>query len=386
MIPSRTLAVSVVAVAVAAASAACAPVGPTQPSFFASQGGAPPPTDPNAAAAPADPSAPADPADPYVEPAGAGPVTPTPGPTAAAPPALAGSLRITAPPEFRQDGTWYVATAQQTQWNGNVRTEGTYVRFPPAVPAQGDFGQALRAAWQQHTPAELAGTVSGLAFRRYVGDGLVAQFVHGRGTEKGHKYDSWFSLYLVDCGATWQPVVIASTYAESEGSAGDLIEVEQALPRALGRGEGFLAGLRCAGPTYPPIVDPPALAGHYHYGSGAFQQYVHIYTGSTSTHSVSYGGEYDLRADGTFAYRHSSATNLGAGTAFQGEEDTGRWVVERDLLVLTFTKLKRTKRLRIAGVNHFPDSRVAVLVDESKAINPTSVGHGSEVFTTKPAQ
>ena len=146
--------------------------------------------------------------------------------------------------------------------------------------------------------------------------------------------------------------------------------------------EPLLAGVRCPGPRDLPLVDPAVLAGHYYFGSGASLDYITVATGATSTHFVSYAGEYDLRPDGTVTYSYGSASNQGAGTSFGSDGGDGRWTVERDLLVIALDR-RPVKRLRIAGLTNYPDATIAVLLDEATAANPTTVGDGRTYYTTK---
>ncbi|MBP9086975.1 MAG: hypothetical protein KBG15_12715, partial [Kofleriaceae bacterium] len=153
-------------------------------------------------------------------------------------------------------------------------------------------------------------------------------------------------------------------------------------PNAMDLVEPLLAGVRCAGPKYQAIVEPAMLAGHYYFGSGASMDYVNIFTGAGSTHYVAYSGEYDLRANGTVTYKYSSASNLGAGTAFAGDGGAGKWRIDRDMLVIALAG-RQVKSLRIAALQNFNDARVAVLLDNAKPATPGNVGDSREYYSTK---
>jgi hypothetical protein len=284
------------------------------------------------------------------------------------------------PAGFKEQSGWYIN--EQIE-DGYVRklTRGM-VRVLPALPVAGHFQNSLLDQVKRYVPSELQGAMSTLVFRRYVGDGLVAHFVHGLGVERGRKGNSWFAAYLIDCGTTWQPLIVAATYDELPPGVGFEMNINFALPKALDLVEPLLAGVRCNGPRDQPIVDPAALAGHYYFGSGASMDYVQIYTGETSTRYISYAGEYDLRRDGTVSYEYSSAGSQGAGTTFAGDRGKGRWRIERDLLIISLEG-RQPKSLRIAGVHTFPDAKVAVLIDSRKPTMPTTVNDGSEFFSTK---
>ena len=222
-----------------------------------------------------------------------------------------------------------------------------------------------------------------MIFRRYVGDGLVAQYVHGQGPERERRGNSWFAAYLIDCGATWQPIITAGTYDEAPVGAGFDMNIGFALPQAIEMVEPLLAAVRCDGTRNQPIVAAADLAGHYYFGSGASMDYVHIHTGASSTQYVSYTGDYDLRPDGTAKYRYSSASNLGAGTNFAGDERAGTWRIDRDVVTISLNGRQPTA-LRIAGLHTFSDARIAVLIDAANAATPTHVGDARSFFSTKP--
>jgi hypothetical protein len=257
------------------------------------------------------------------------------------------------------------------------------VRVLPAVPASNaNFNDVLRNQVKTYVPQELQASMSGLTYRRYVGDGLVAQYIQGQGIERGRKGNSWFVTYLIDCGATWQPLIVAATYDEHPPGAGFEMNIGFALPTAMNAVEPLLASVRCEGTKNQTIVDPATLAGHYYFGSGAAMDYVHVFTGASSTQYVSYAGEYDLRSNGTVAYRYSSAGNLGAGTTFAGDTGVGKWTIERDMLIIALNG-RKPKALRIAALQNVGDARIAVLLDDGKLAAPTNVSDTREYYSTK---
>lgn len=331
---------------------------PAQPSYFT--------------ATPATPEVAAAPRDSWGDPA--------PAPTTS-PPTERPAITFTLPAGFRDNAGWYVTTKREQVWPGERLTSGL-VRVLPPVAAGGDLGAATRDAWARYVPPEIRASESRLVFRRYVGNGLTAHFVHGRGVERNHKLESWFAMHVIDCGTTWQPVLIAATYDELPSTAGDIMNVRFQLPAALAMVEPLLATIRCAGPRDQPIVAAAAMAGHYYFGSGAYQQYVNVDTGATTSRSLSYAGEYDLASDGTATYKYSSASNNGGGTTFAGDGGRGRWVVAGDLLIIELAG-KKPKRMRIASVTQLSDAKVAVLLDEGELANPVAVERGT-VYATKP--
>lgn len=290
-----------------------------------------------------------------------------------------------APEEWKVEGPWHVRRKVTTTGSGSS-TATALVRFPPAVNAGEDMGQALRDSWKQLVPAELAGRHSSMVYRRYVGDGLFAQFVYGSGREKGRRSDSLFTVYLIDLGARWQPVVVAQTYEDPSNTV-EAIEGMMAgfsYSETAALAEGFLATLRCPAVKDRPMISKAALVGDYSFGNASSLQWENIYTGSTTMTVVSYGGTLDLKADGTYAYTFQSASGQVGALKFAGDKDHGTWDVQRDLLVLTPSTGKE-RRYRIAGLTIFQDGvKVAVLLSRlDVAINAMTGGDRSDWYSTK---
>lgn len=290
------------------------------------------------------------------------------------------TLGYTLPAGWRQDGPWWVR--EQVDPTGPITT--AQVRLAPAIPATGDVGDALRGQWRAQVPPELADRASGMVYRRYVGDGLVAQFVIGRGRERGRKADSLFTVYLIDCGAAWQPVVVAQTYADPSTNVEAVVSHSGgfSFSTSAAMAEELLATLRCPAGRGRALVDPAALVGHYHYGSGAGLQWENVRTGATTMTSISWSGELELRADGTYASRFRSASGEVGRLGFAGEEHAGTWRVEGDLLVLAGDQ---ERRQRVAGLTRFQDGvQALVLLRPGVAVGPTTVTDPADLYTTRP--
>lgn len=285
------------------------------------------------------------------------------------------------PAGFTEQAGWYINASVEVR-NGVTRTTRGLVRLLPAIPAGGSFSDTLRDQVKRYVPAELQASMSGIVFRRYVGDGLIAQYIHGRGVETGRNGDSWFAAYLVDCGTTWQPIITAGTYEEAPKGVGFEMTINFELPKAINMVEPLLAAVRCAGGRNQPMLGTSDLVGHYYFGNGASGDYINIYTGQSSTHFVSYGGEYEFTNDGRVSYKYSSASNMGAGTNFAGESRKGTWRIEGDLVQIALEG-RQLKSLRIAGLTTFSDAKIAVLIDAAKPAIPTMVGDGSDYYSTK---
>lgn len=293
------------------------------------------------------------------------------------------TVECTLPAGWKQDGAWMVK-----EFAGGASTTAAQVRLAAAIPAEADMGQALRTLWQSQIPAELAGRVSGMVYRRCVGDGLVASFVLGKGREQGRAADTLFTLYLIDCGAVWQPVIVAQTYADPSTSIGSIVEMagNLSLSQSAAMAEELLATLRCPAGKGRPFVDAAVLVGDYSYGSGASQMWENVNTGATSMTVASYGGSLDLRADGTYTSKFSGASGQVGSLRFQSETQTGHWRVEGDVLVLVSDEQGTRDRLRrIAGVTQFSDGvKVAVLLTRMDlAVNAMSVGDPGDFYSTK---
>jgi len=289
---------------------------------------------------------------------------------------------FTPPAGWVQEGDWHLF--RKVEDNSGLRTVRTaWVRFPPSIEPAGDLGSALGKLWKEVVPAELAGRHSSMVYRRYVGDGLHAQFIHGIGREKDRKSDSLYSLYLLDLGSRWQPVVAAQTYDSSSGSG-----IEMAAGYSYGESadlvETFLATLRCPAAKGRALVSKEALVAGYEYGSGATLQWENLYTGATAMTVASGGGTLDLKADGSFAYSFGGASGVVGALRFASDTDQGTWEAKGDLLLLTSTTGK-VRKYRIAGLTTFPDGvKVAVLLSRLDGpVNAVTTGNKRDWFSTK---
>lgn len=285
------------------------------------------------------------------------------------------------------EGAWHVRKkTEKTGTGDNFRT--AFIRFPPSIEAGADMGAALRELWKLAVPAELAGRHSSMVYRRYIGDGLSAQFIHGAGLEQGRRSNSLFSVYLIDLGSRWQPVVVAQTY-EDPGNAIQSIESMMAgfsYAETAGMAEEFLATLRCPAAKGRPLVSKDALVGDYSYGSSSNLQWENIYTGAQSMTVVSYGGTLNLKADGSYAYTFQGASGQVGALKFATDKDQGTWDLAGDLLVLTPAGTgQKERRYRVGGLTVFQDGvKVAVLLSRlDLAVNAVTGGDRSDWYSTK---
>lgn len=314
----------------------------------------------------------------------------------AAPAAAAGlapGFSFQAPGGWVQEGAWHVVRQVENRGGGREVTTAS-VRFLPAVPARGAFGDALRLAWKSAVPDELSGKASGMVFRRYVGDQLAAHFIFGEGLEKGRQAPTLFTLYLIDCQTMWQPVLIANTYQEPDTRFPTGIEMIARLsyPRSVEMAEPMLKSFRCPAAKGRPLIDPAAVAGDYHFGSAAALQWENIYTGASSMTHVAYGGTLFLKPGKTFTYTFVSATGQNGVSKIRNARGQGSWSLSGDLLTLSFSQYdqgegKQTRKdsYRVAGLMQYADG-TKVLVLQSRLdlpINPTTVSDAGEYYSTR---
>lgn len=300
---------------------------------------------------------------------------------------VAPGFTVAPPAGWDLNGSWYEKYVERTE-----RTKSrALVRFPAAIIPKGNMGDALRSLWETQIPVEGKGKFSSIVFRRYVGDRLHAQFIQGMFKEKGQAQDTCFMLMLIDCKTHWQPVVIALTYESNE--VGASFSSTYSYPDTMKEAEEFLKGLRCAPAAGLPLVDRNALAGDYHFGSGASSWMQNVYTGSTSMAFVSYGGTLFLKPDGTFTYTYSSASNPGAGgTSFRGAKGSGTWAIGGDVLICTYKEYDqgdgykvKEHRYRIGGVTVYQDgTKLAVLMSKmDRPVNIITTGDTGDWYSTK---
>lgn len=315
---------------------------------------------------------------PSPDPWGAGAAPAAPSPVATSP-----DFAFAPPSGFTRQGEWYVASRTENRGGGD-EIASALVRVLPQVPATGNVGDAVVAAWRQYAPAEL-GAPGGMVYRRYVGDGAIANFVFTVARERGRRADTLFALYLIDCGAVWQPVVVAFTYDEPATTSEALIAMAArgSYPHAAALAEPALAAMHCGAGARRPLVDAKALAAHYYFGSSGAAEWVSLGTGATFMTAVTYGGELDLRPDGTFAYEFVGASGQVGAMDIATDAATGTWRTDEDLLVVTPSR-GAERRYRVAGVTQLGATKAAVLLhDLTRPVNPLTVTDGGDLYVTK---
>lgn len=297
---------------------------------------------------------------------------------------------------------WLIKSKAEASGGGGTRTTSAMIRFLPAVPVGKGVGELLGDLWKTNVPSELGDRISGMVFRRYVGDGIPAFFVVGSGMEKGRDCDSLFTLIIVDCKTHWQPVVLAQTYEEtSTFRTGIEMSARFSFNESAPLAEEMLKTFRCPSGKGRPLFDSSSLVGDFGYGNYASMDYVNVYSGASSTSYVSYGGILNLKSDGNFVFSYSSASSqYSSATQFGGQKGAGKWTVEGDLLKLRFTSFEqivngvkdgyqlKEKTYRICSSTTFPDGvKIVILKDRlDVAVNAQTVGDKSEWYSTKKKQ
>jgi hypothetical protein len=270
---------------------------------------------------------------------------------------------------------------------------GANIRMLPAMKPTSDLGATLRSLWKQYTPKGLVNNFSGMVFRRYVGDGVPAHFICGRGQQDGETWDSLFSLYIVDCGDYWQPFVLAQTWWDPSGFApGASMTASLSYGGSADLGEVFLRTIRNPKTKGAALVDASALVGDFHFGSGASMNWVNVYSGATSTTFVSYGGSLSLAKNGTFSYTYSSASGAVGATSFRGAKGKGTWTLKGDILTCKWSEYDQGDGYkakdyvyRVAGVVLFEGGEKVLVLkqDLDKPINAVTVTDSSDYYTTR---
>lgn len=272
---------------------------------------------------------------------------------------------------------------------------GANVRMLPAIKATGDLGATIRDLWQKNLPEELKGKASGMVFRRYIGDGLPAHFIFGQGQVTGQQADSLYSLYIVDCGAYWQPFVVAQTWHDPDTAQplGTMFSAPLSFGTSADLAEVFFRTLKCPSGKGRALIDKTAIVGDYSFGSHSQLQWENIYTGASTMTFVSYGGTLNFAANGTFTYTYSSASGQVGAARFGGQKGNGKWTLQGDILTCRFSAFEQSDGAykateyvyRVAGVITYTDG-VKVLVLKQKLdmpINAVSVRDSSDYYTTK---
>lgn len=321
------------------------------------------------------------------------PVSP---PTETAPPesdGLAPGFTFTKPQNWVERGGWMVRENVRSRYEGHREVSSALVRFLPARPAQGNMGAVLSEIWDTSLPAEAKGRRSAMVYRRFIGDGLVGQFISGVVREDGRDSDTLFTLYLIDCKTHWQPMLVAQTYDENTSDRTGIDRLAQGsfADTAL-MAEELIRTLQCPPAKGMPLVTREALAGDYHFGTGSTLWTENIYTGATSMAFVTYGGNLNLKPNGTFTYTRTGVAGRDGSMSASQTKAAGRWSIHGDILYMVYDSYDqgdgykaKDRRYKIAGLTVFPSGeKVAVLLFMvDSPVNPTTVGNSGDWYSTR---
>lgn len=291
------------------------------------------------------------------------------------------------PAQWENSNGWMSKSVSES---GSVKS--AHIKFLPAIKPSGSFSDALRKAFREGVPTQLHDIMSGMVYRRYLGDGVVADFVFAYGMDGVNQTNTLYTAYLLDLGSTWLPMIVAQTYADPGlGSAANM-SASFALNDTVKFAEELIKLIRCPSATKRVFIDRDALIGDYSYGTGSSLQWENVYTGATTMTTVSYSGTLNLKADGSFTYTFSSASGQVGALKFAGAKGAGKWRVERDLLICDYTSYdqgdsyKRVKETyRIGGVVTFANGQKVVVLKTNldQPINQLTVSDRSDYFSTK---
>lgn len=301
---------------------------------------------------------------------------------------LAPGFTFQAPAGWVRRDAWHVYST-----NTDTATIAAHVRFPAPIPASGNMGDALRKLWKANVPPELENAAGSMVYRRYVGTKLFSQFIFGLAKEKGRVADSVYTLFLIDCGSVWQPVVVAQTYEPFEAYlSGANFSAKFSYGTTADYAETMLATFRCPGAPNQALATKESLVGEYHFGNTSTQHWENVYTGASSMTFHSSGGTLNLLPDGTFTYKIGFASGEVGRTKFASIKAAGKYVIQGDLLICTYTMYdqgdsykRKEDRYRIAGLTAFSDGvKVTVLMEDLNIpVNNVSVGHAGKWYSTK---
>lgn len=297
------------------------------------------------------------------------------------------------PQGWAKRGNWIAKDLNDPLWDGHVNSHTMLVQFLPARPAQGNVGQAIAEIWDSFLPAEAKGKQTGVVFRRFVGDGLIGQFIFGRVREKERDTDTLYTLMMVDCKTHWQPVLFAQIYTDNTAIRSTAqFMTSTSFQKSIVFFEEMVATFRCPPAKGQPLVTREALAGNYTYGSTSTLWTEHRITGSVDMNYTASSGTFNLKPDGTFTWTMGGQSRQYGGVSTFMIRAAGKWSIQGDILYVQYSMYdqgdsftKKDNRYKIAGLTSFSDGvKVAVLLDDWEyAVNPLTVNAKDDWYSTK---
>lgn len=298
----------------------------------------------------------------------------------------------TLPSGWVDENGWKSGSLVEARSGGGNDVTSAHVRFLPAMKPSGSFSDALRKAWADGVPDPLKKSASGMVYRRYLGDGIVADFIFAIGKDGVNKLDASYTVYLLDLGSVWLPMVVAQTYVDAYDGPGGDMSAGFSFGKSADLAEVFYKSFQCPSAKNRVFVDKASVVGDYSYGTSSSLQWENIYTGATSMTFVSYGGTLNIKADGSFTYTFVSASGQVGAAKFGNAKGAGKWRIERDLLICDYTSYdqgdsyKRTKETyRIAGLVQFSDGQKVIVLKTKLDLpmNPVTVSDRTDYYSTK---
>lgn len=285
----------------------------------------------------------------------------------------ASGFTMAVPAGFRQSGNWQVKTLF-AQVEGRKAYTSLQFRLLDPIPAKGNMGDALVGLSKTSLPSNVpAGSV---VFRRYVGAGLPAWFLVGRGREEGRKADTLFSLFLIDLGTAWQPLVVAQTYEDPDGTDGSAIAASgaQSFAKSAQLAEEALKDVTCPGVVSNGLATVGALVGEYSFGKASDVAWEKMSVGAMPLSPATGSGSLKLSADGTYRWAEAGKP-----------DETGKWEFFKDLLALS-PDGGEARKLRLAALSRFASGeKLLILLDRlDDPVNALTVGRLDGYFLTKP--
>ncbi len=280
---------------------------------------------------------------------------------------------IRIPREFRQLGAWYERATFGTV-DGRKTPMAVKFRLLDPIPVQRgtDPTAVLNSLARTNVPGNVS--MPPIALRRFVGAGLAAWVQVGLAREAGEASATLYSMFLIDLSPlpVFQPLLVAQSYRVPAGADpkayttagldaffGSVLEMEE-----------LLKGIECSGAKLgETVVDASILVGDYKFGKA---------------NGVRWDKVQGFEMLGVYPARRSGTLRLAANRSYRWREDgkaeeTGRWTVEKDMLVLTPNN-GEARMLRIAAHSTFTDGVLLILVEEHYVVNALSVRNADDCF------
>lgn len=288
-----------------------------------------------------------------------------------------GGFQFTVPDTFAlvSEGRW-----RFEKIDGDARHTAEVIRFA-AIPGLENPQDKLTQLWNQVIVRDWPGAPTRvLPLRRFVNNGARAWFTSATLQAANQKHPSMVSLYLVEADDRLEPFVVLQEFFDD--SVGAVMEEAGAFDKSQPAVEALMKGVE-GSPVGLPLVSDDEVAGKWLFGSGAQAQYVNVITGSTTFSAVSYTIRYDFAANHTFSYDYAGANTQYGSTKFGGQNDTGSWRVEHDVLVLDGAA--RDVKFFIVGAGLSPGGkRVLYLMPEPNwSLSPGAIAFHGQLYEAR---